>query len=80
MDGPQASPNLALGRAIQRLRKEAQLTQRELAERAALPAEELSLIERGAVDADWGTVRHIAYALEVTLSDVFRLTEELEEG
>jgi transcriptional regulator with XRE-family HTH domain len=74
------SHNVALGRAIRRLRGEAKLTQQQLAERAQVPAAELQQIEHGDVDADWGTVRHLAYAMEVELADVFRLTEELEEG
>lgn len=71
------SHNVALGRAIRRLRKKAKLTQRELAERAGVPVKELRLIENGVVNADWGTVRHLAYGMEVKLADVFRLTENL---
>lgn len=72
------SHNVALGRAIRRLRREARLTQPQLAERAGLPVKKLRLIENGVVNADWGTVRHLAYAMEAKLADVFRLTEELE--
>ncbi|HEY5942237.1 MAG TPA: helix-turn-helix transcriptional regulator [Solirubrobacterales bacterium] len=70
--------NVALGKAIRQLRKQAKLTQRDLAGRAGVPVKELRQIERGGVNADWGTVRHLAYALETKLADVFRLTEELE--
>jgi len=70
--------NIALGNAIRRLRKEARLTQQELAGRAEVPAEKLRSVEAGSIDVDWGTLRHLAHALEVDLPDVFRLTEELE--
>ncbi|HEY6145966.1 MAG TPA: helix-turn-helix transcriptional regulator [Solirubrobacterales bacterium] len=72
--------NVALGLAIRRLREQAGLSQLELADRAKVPAAKLRQIESGGVDAEWGTLRHLAYALEVELADVFRLTEELEAG
>ena len=78
MTGTRDPHNVALGRAIRRLRKEAKLTQRKLAERAQVPVKDLRLIENGVVDADWGTVRHLADAMEVKLAEVFRLTEELD--
>lgn len=78
MPGTRDSHNVALGRAVRRLRKQAKLTQRQLAERAGVPVKELRLIENGVANADWGTVRHLAYGMEVTLADVFRLTEELD--
>jgi transcriptional regulator with XRE-family HTH domain len=77
MEGARDSHNVALGRAIRRLRKEAGLTQRQLAERAGIPVKDLRLIENGAVNADWGTVRHLAKGMKVPLADVFRLSEEL---
>jgi transcriptional regulator with XRE-family HTH domain len=67
--------NVALGRAIQKLRSEAGLTEEELAGRAEMPVAELRQIEMGEVEADWGTLRHIAYALGTTLAEVFRLSE-----
>jgi len=78
MGETQEPHNLALGRAVYRLRSDAGLSLRQLADRAAVPVEDLRLIEAGGVDADWGTLRHLAAGLEVELADVFRLTEELE--
>ena len=75
MGEPRESQNVALGRAIRKLRKEADLSQEELAERAQTPAGELRQIEAGVVEADWGTLRHIAYGLETSLAEVFRLSE-----
>jgi transcriptional regulator with XRE-family HTH domain len=56
------------------------MSQQELADRARVALPTLRQIESGSVDADWGTLRHLAYALDVELADVFRLTEELEAG
>lgn len=67
--------NVALGRAVRQLRKGAGLTQEELAERAQVRVERLRQIEAGTVDAQWGTVRRLAYALETDLADLFRLAE-----
>jgi hypothetical protein len=40
-----------------------------------MPLDELSRIEAGAIEARWGTLRHIAAGLETTLADLFRLSE-----
>jgi transcriptional regulator with XRE-family HTH domain len=60
--------------------KEADLTQQQLAALTKLPVGELRRIEHGDVEADWGTVRHLAVGMKVNLGNVFRLTEELTEG
>lgn len=75
MGEPREPENVALGRAVRRLRKEAGLTQEELAGRAQIRVEKVSQIEAGAIDAQWGTLRHLAYALETDLADLFRLAE-----
>jgi DNA-binding XRE family transcriptional regulator len=71
---------VALGQAIGRLREQAELTQEELAERAQIPAGELGQIEAGGVDADWGTLRRLAYGMEVPLAKIFETAKELEGG
>ena len=71
---------VALGRAIRQLREEAELTREQLAERTEIPGEELRLIEDGTVEANWGTLRQLAYGMKVELPDLFRLGEELERG
>lgn len=75
MGESQESQNVALGRAIQKLRSEAGLTEEDLAERAETPVAELRQIEAGEVEADWGTLRHIASGLGASLADVFRLAD-----
>lgn len=78
MAGAPDHHNIALGHAIKKLRKEAGLTQQELAVDAQVSVRELRAIERGSLEADWGTIRHLAVAMKMTLADVFRLTEELD--
>jgi transcriptional regulator with XRE-family HTH domain len=81
MAGTPESHNVALGRAIQRLRKDSKLTQQQLADRARLSVRELREIERGTVSADWGTVRYLAYGMDRKLAEVFRLlVEDLERS
>lgn len=78
MAGPRDPHNVALARAIQKSRNEAGLTQQQLADRAEIPVVALQQIEAASVDADWGTLRHIASGLGTSLSDLFQLVEELE--
>ncbi len=75
MGESQEAQNVALGRAFRTLREKAGLSQEELAERAELPAAELRRVEAGEVEADWGTLRHLAYGLGTSLAEVFRLAE-----
>lgn len=75
MEGLPDPHNVALGLAIRRSRDEAGLTQEALATRSGMPVAELGLIEDGAVEADWGTLRHIAYGLDVDLPDLLRQAE-----
>jgi transcriptional regulator with XRE-family HTH domain len=70
--------NVALGKAIRQLRKEARMTQQQLAELTQMPVSELRRIEHGDVEADWGTIRHLAKGMKVKLAEVFRLAQELE--
>jgi transcriptional regulator with XRE-family HTH domain len=76
MEGIPDPHNVALGRAIRRSRDEAGLTQEELAAQAQMPIAELSLIEDGGIEADWGTLRHIAYGLDMDLPDLLRRAED----
>ncbi|HYQ79826.1 MAG TPA: helix-turn-helix transcriptional regulator [Solirubrobacterales bacterium] len=71
----QEAENVALGRVLRQLRKEAGLSQDGLAERSQIPVTTLQRIEAGAVEADWGTLRHLAHGLGTSLAEVFRLVE-----
>lgn|GEM_PF-3252541 len=75
MGESQEAKNVALGRAIRQLREQAGLSEEQLAERTETPVDELRQVEAGEVEADWGTLRHLAYGLETGLADVFRLAE-----
>jgi len=74
----QKAGNVGLGRAIAGLREKAGLSRAELARRSDdLAPESLAAIERGDVEAQWGTLRAIAAALGVELDSLFRLGIEL---
>lgn len=79
---PRTEPQPALGRAIRRLRKERQLSQEELGHQAEIHPTWISHIESGRANPAWGTVRRIVGVLEVPLSELVLLTEQLdrEEG
>lgn len=76
MPAPEYLP-IALGRAIRQLRKEASITQLQLAERSGIPLRSLRRVERGEAGADWGLLRHLTNGLEITLIDVLRLAEAM---
>jgi transcriptional regulator with XRE-family HTH domain len=80
MAGPPDPHNVALGQAIQKLRKEANLTQQDLADQAEIPVVALQQVEAASIDADWGTLRRIATGLGTSLSVLFQLVEQLEAG
>jgi transcriptional regulator with XRE-family HTH domain len=69
---------VALGQAINEVRKEKELTQEELARRVDLHTTYIGLIERGRRNPTWGTVRRISIALGVPLPELARRAEELE--
>jgi XRE family transcriptional regulator, regulator of sulfur utilization len=68
----------ALGTAIRKLREGQEMTQEDLAERAKVTVRTLSQIETGNANPTWATVRDIASALAVSISDVARLSEKHE--
>jgi transcriptional regulator with XRE-family HTH domain len=72
-------PQAALGKAIRALRDERELTQETLAERTGLTGRTLSGIETGTANPTWATVRDIAAALGVSISEVAKLAESYEE-
>lgn len=74
---PRTEPQRALGRAIRELRIERDLSQEELALRADLHPTWLSHLEAGRNPA-WGTVRRIADALDVPVSELALRAERLD--
>jgi XRE family transcriptional regulator, regulator of sulfur utilization len=77
--GRRHEPQEALGRAIRQLRDERGLRQQELANAADMNVTAISHIERGRANPAWGTVKRIAAALGVTVSEVAARAERLAD-
>jgi len=60
------------GQRVRRLRGERDLTQEQLAERAGISVDFLSLIERGKNAPSFENLDELADALEVTVAELFR--------
>ena len=71
-------PQIGLGKAIRTLRKEAQLSQEALGQRAEIHPTWISHIESGRINPTWGNVRRIARGLKVPLQRLAQLAEEYE--
>jgi transcriptional regulator with XRE-family HTH domain len=76
---PRSDPQVALGQAIRQTRIAQGLSQEDAAHKADLHPTWLSHIEAGRNPA-WGTVRRIAVAIGVEVSELARLAEEIEAG
>ncbi len=76
--GRRHEPQEALGRAILQLRDERGLTQVQLAEAADTDGTRISHLENGRTNPAWGTVRRIAAALGVEVSELAALAERFE--
>jgi transcriptional regulator with XRE-family HTH domain len=76
--GRRHEPQEALGRAVQQLRSERGLTQVQLARAADTDGTAISHLERGRTNPAWGTMRRIAAALGVTVSDLAARSEQIE--
>jgi transcriptional regulator with XRE-family HTH domain len=68
-------PFRELGVVVEQLRVDRGLKRPALATKADIEPCELQEIEQGDVDADWGTLRKLAYALETPLEDLFKKLE-----
>jgi transcriptional regulator with XRE-family HTH domain len=75
--GRRHEPQEALGRAIRQLRDERGLKQKELARAADMDVTAISHIERGRSNPAWGTVKRMATALDVPVSEVAARAEQL---
>jgi transcriptional regulator with XRE-family HTH domain len=76
---PRTEPQPGLGRAIKQLRTERGLSQEEIGLRAEIHPTWISHIESGRNNPAWGSVRRIAAALGVRLSELAALAEEIDE-
>jgi transcriptional regulator with XRE-family HTH domain len=76
---PRSDPQVALGQAIRQTRLAHGLSQEEVAHGADLHPTWVSHIEGGSNPA-WGTVRRIAVALGVEVSELATLAEQIEKA
>ena len=74
---PRSDPQVALGQAIRQTRLARGLSQEQVANGADLHPTWISHIEGGSNPA-WGTVKRIAYALGVEVSELAKLAETIE--
>jgi transcriptional regulator with XRE-family HTH domain len=74
---PRSDPQVALGKAIRQTRLARGLSQEQVAHGADLHPTWISHIEGGSNPA-WGTVRRIASALGVEVSEIARLAEDID--
>ena len=70
---------MGLARAIRKIRTDANLSQKDLAQRLGLDPSQMSRLEHGDANPTYGTVKRIAAALEVTLAELAQLAEYFEE-
>jgi transcriptional regulator with XRE-family HTH domain len=69
---------LVLGHALRTLRKQAGMTQEQVAERLEVDPTFIGRLERGQRGAHWRTIRRILSALDASLSDFAREIDAAE--
>lgn len=77
---PRSPEHAALGEAVRRLRREAGLSQEQLAERAATDLTQIGGIERGVRNPSYTTMVRLAAALETSVGELATLADELRRG
>lgn len=76
---PRTEPQPSLGQAIKQRREEQGLSQEELGLRAGIHPTWVSHIESGRNNPAWGSVRRIAAALDLKVSELAARAEELAD-
>ena len=74
---PRTEPQPSLGKAIKLRREECGLSQEELGHAAEIHPTWISHIESGRNNPAWGSVRRIAAALDLKVSELAARAEEL---
>lgn len=69
-----------MGMAVLRLRESRRLSKAGLAAKADIGSSTLLAIEEGDSDAQWGTLRRLAAALDTPLDALIKLADELAPG
>jgi transcriptional regulator with XRE-family HTH domain len=77
---PRTEPQPALGQAIKERREERDLSQEELGLASGIHPTWISHIESGRNNPAWGSVKRIAAALDLKVSELAALAEKLERG
>jgi transcriptional regulator with XRE-family HTH domain len=77
---PREPPDPALARALRSLREQRELTQERLAHEAGLTFGTVARIELAQSNPAWTTVRHLAEALGVSMTDLGRLVDGAEHS
>lgn len=77
---PSDQPQPALGKAIRQLREKQGLTQEAVAHDAGITTATLGVIERGHSNPTWATLKGIAAALGISMGDLGRRADELENS
>jgi transcriptional regulator with XRE-family HTH domain len=74
---PRSPEHAALGAAIQRLRKEAGLSQEALADSSGIHATHIGGLERGVRNPSYATLVRVATALQTRVGDLTLLADEI---
>jgi transcriptional regulator with XRE-family HTH domain len=77
---PRSPIHKALGEAIEKLRDEAGLTHEQLAERADMPFQRISELERGIGNPTFSTLVRLVGGLGVELSELAKRIEEIRDS
>jgi transcriptional regulator with XRE-family HTH domain len=72
---PSKDPQTALGVVLKELRREQEITQRAIADKADLTYAHYCAIEGGQTNPLWGTMRRIAQAFGVTVTEIAKREE-----
>ncbi len=75
---PRSPDHAAFGEAVRRLRKEAGLSQEQLAERAGTDFTQIGGVERGQRNPGYETLLRLSAALGTSLSAILALADEIK--
>lgn len=77
-NAPISEPQPGLGAAIRELREERRATEQDVADAAGITTAQLGTVETGDPDPPWPTVRRIADALGVSVTEIAERSEANE--
>lgn len=77
---PRTPEHAALGEAIRQLRQRAELSQEQLAERAATDLTQIGGLERGTRNPSYTTLLRVAGALKIRVGEIVALADRFADG